>query len=164
MVTIYYFSCSEYNTTFGMGHLFSNYSIERVISINLVNFLDFTHCSSRALSPSVQKQKYYFIDGASFWHIIWVGVLRWNLSVSYPSIPWVLGAVTLWWSFMGVSKYCDSSSTVIFVSNIFVVCGIDTGLVSMRSYVLSFTAVLVLEYASVVNCYLLATSMFPIEL
>ena len=36
---------------------------------------------------------------------------------------------------LGVSKYCESSSTVTFISTIFVVCGMDTGFVCMRSSV-----------------------------
>ena len=38
-----------------------------------------------------------------------------------------LGAVSMLLCYMGVEKDCDSSSTVISVSKMFVVCGIDRG-------------------------------------
>ena len=51
-------------------------------------------------------------------------------------------SVSLWLFFVGVAKDCDFSSTVTFISNMFVECGLDTGLVSMITYVVSLTDVL----------------------
>ena len=63
-----------------------------------------------------------------------------------------------------VSKDCESSSTVIFIYNMFVVCGLITGLVWMLSSVASLTAVLGMEYESTVCDFLFTISMFSTDL
>ena len=64
------------------------------------------------------------------------------------------------WSFYWVCNDCKSSLTARLIYNMFLVCGIDTGLFFMVSSVVSFTAVFVLEYLSAVSGYLMAPSNF----
>ena len=61
---------------------------------------------------------------------------------------------------LGVEKYCESSSTAIFVYKFFVVYGLDTGSVLMVLSVEYFTAVFLLEYVSVYIDSLLTALMF----
>ena len=146
MVIIYSFIWSNRNNPFSMIYCYSNDSIWKIDSRNLVNALDLAHYASWAVFPTAWKLKYSLPNGWSFWRVIRVVVLCWHYIVSYCNKNWVTGAVTLWLLFMGVVKHCDSSSTVTFISNMFVVCGIDTGLFWMVSYVVSLTAVFGLEY------------------
>ena len=74
---------------------------------------------------------------------------------------WFSGTVIV---FYGIKKYCDSSSTVTFIFDTFLVCGLDTGSVRMVSSVVSFTAVFGMEYVSAVIGSILVTSMFSIDL
>ena len=66
--------------------------------------------------------------------------------------------------FYGFTKYCDSSSTVTCIFDIFLVCGLDTVSVGMVSSVVSFTAIFGLECVSAVIGSILVKSIFSIDL
>ena len=51
MVTILCFSCSGSNIPLGAIYFYSKYSMEIIVTINLVNALDFSHCVARAVLP-----------------------------------------------------------------------------------------------------------------
>ena len=71
----------------------------------------------------------------------------------------MLVAVALLFYFIRFSEHCDSSLTVPLISNMFMICGIDTQLVLMESYVVYFTTVFELEYESLAGGSFLVTSM-----
>ena len=79
------------------------------------------------------KYIYSFPDGVNLWRVIRYVIFCWRFSVSYTNRTWSLGLVALWFYVFSVSKVFDLTSTVKCVSEMFVVCGMDMGLVWMRS-------------------------------
>ena len=144
MVTIFCISRFYCSNPLRITYLYWNDSIPKIESITLANALDLVHCAKCLVLLSVWKQRYYFPYGRIFWPIIWVVVLFWHISVSDPNRTWALVSVALWFFSLGVSKDCESSSTVTFLSNMFVFCGMDTGLVWIKSVVAFCTAVFVI--------------------
>ena len=76
-----------------MTHYCSNYSIERIVSITLVNALDWTQCAAWTVFLSVWEQIYSFPWGGSLWCVILVVLFVWNCSVSDPNFlfAWCIG-------------------------------------------------------------------------
>ena len=122
------------------------------------------HCAFCSVLMSVWKQRYSFPGRGCFWHIIWVVVFLLHCSMLYPKSTWYIGAVSLWLCFMRALKYYDSSTTIILLSNMFAVCGMDRGLVWMRSSDASVTFSSGIEHVSVVIYYSISKMMFLIYL
>ena len=112
MVTICCFSRSNCNITLMMTHWFKKNSISRMKSITLVN-------AREAVFLSISKQRYHFPD--------WGELFCWHYSESDHNITWALVEVSWWLFSLCVSNDWASSSTEIFLSNLFVVCGLDMG-------------------------------------
>ena len=93
IVTLLYFSFYDCNTLLRMTHYCSNYSIERIVSITLVNALDWTQCAAWTVFLSVWEQIYSFPWGGSLWCVILVVLFFWNCSVSDPNFlfAWCIG-------------------------------------------------------------------------
>ena len=156
MVTICCFNCYDCNNPLRMTHFFSKYSLSRIKSITLVYLRELAHCTSQKVFPSIWKQKYYFPDVRSFWPGLWEVLLCWNWSESYLNSTLAHVTVAPWLFPLGVSNDWASSSKVALLSNIFLLCGTDTGRFTMRFSVSYCTEEFALEYASADSDYLLA--------
>ena len=124
---------SDGNNPLIVKHCCSIYSISIIKPITLFNALDLVHWTAWADLPSLWKQRNCFPDGGSFidafdveeliWHrlkltVAWTGVVVVVVS-GIPQEPWLC--------FIGVTKYCVSSSLLLSVSICLVVVRFETG-------------------------------------
>ena len=102
MLNMYCFVTYDCNSPLIMTYCASKHSTSIIESTTLVNVCDLAHFAFLALYPLIWKQRYYFPSGESFWTGIWVLLLSWHWSGSYPDKTFSLGSVTLWlffWEF-----------------------------------------------------------------
>ena len=133
MVNICCFSQSDWNNIFRMTHCCSNNLISIIKSITPFNARVLAHCDSWEDFPSIWEYIYSLSDRVSFNDVVEVGeiVFHWHecrlrqtrvVVVVVSDMPGLM-----WLCFMGVEKYCASSSLLSSVSTWLVVVRCNMG-------------------------------------